>query len=251
MKNEVDLSIVIPNYNSGALLRNTLQSIYSSAVSFSFEVLIIDNQSTDYSAEVASEYKSSNLLFFSSPDSGIYDAMNKGIKRARGEWIYFLGAGDLIISSALDSFPYDDLRWNIVYGDVYLVQRGVIYDGEFSFLKLMKRNISHQAMLYRKSLLETLGGFDISFPIASDYVFNLNVFARERHFIKYVPSVLCEFKGMGISDTVRDNYFSDNKVWIISKIVFRSFSIYNLYVLISYYVYYLRNYIRFRFGWSL
>ena len=113
------LSIIIPTYNSASVLPKSLDSIVGQTF-IDWEVLIMDGVSTDDTLKVAKSYNDSRIRIYSEPDKGIYDAMNKGIKKAAGNWLYFIGCDDwLLASNTLESiFSMDINKYDIIYGDV-------------------------------------------------------------------------------------------------------------------------------------
>ncbi len=97
--------------------------------------------------EMSSKYPA--IRFVSEKDKGIYDAMNKGVNLAKGEWLYFLGSDDRLFDNNVLNTIYQsvkDQNVDLVYGNIYKEETGKLYDGSFDLDKLLKRNISHQAM---------------------------------------------------------------------------------------------------------
>ena len=225
MPKPISLSIIIPNFNSGVLLEKTLKSVFSNPISLSFEVWVIDNCSSDHPEKIIDQFQYDNLYFSSQPDSGVYDAMNKGILQANGKWLIFLGAGDELLSENLVQVPFEDPGLKMIYGDVYLMHREDTFGGEFSLLTLMKYNISHQAIFYHSSVFEEIGLYDLRFKIAADYVFNLNLFFKYQDSVNYFPVTVSRYLGDGMSDRMRDEYFRNNKVFIINKIFLTHFKL--------------------------
>lgn len=93
-------SIIIPTYNSSATLGQALNSIIEQSFK-DFEILIMDGASSDKTVAIAQKINDPRISIYSEPDSGVYDAMNKGIARARGEWVYFLGSDDWLINNTV------------------------------------------------------------------------------------------------------------------------------------------------------
>lgn len=241
----IDVSIIIPNFNSGSLLDITLASIFSKESFYTFEVLIMDNLSTDNPQQYIDNYPEGSIVYHSEQDCGIYDAMNKGVKLAKGNWVIFFGAGDELLIDAVNQIRLNRLKnKKLVYGNTLLIRNGAIYDGEFDLLKLMKRNISHQAIFYNHLVFEEIDGFDTTYKITADYIFNLKIFMCAFGEIQYLPLVFSHFMGGGLSDIVRDDFFQDNKLKIIHDLVFNNLSWINFYSLIKYDWYYLKKYIR-------
>ena len=249
MAEGIELSIVIPNFNSGILLDYTLKSIFSKETSLSFEVLIMDNLSRDNPRQYIENYSAKPILFYTENDGGIYYAMNKGLRLAKGNWLIFLGAGDELLIDTVEKIKFNQMQeYKFIYANTRLLKNNKIYDGEFDLLKLMKRNISHQAIFYNNSIFKELGGFDINFKITADYIFNLKVFLCHFNAIKYVPYVVSCFMFGGLSDRVRDDYFQDNKLAIINRLVLININWRNFIALLRYDLFYLQKFIRLKFG---
>lgn len=115
-------SIVTVCYNAGDLLRGTIDSVAAQTYS-NFEYIIIDGGSTDATAQLVKQYSALIKTFVSEPDKGIYDAMNKGIRLARGEFIWFLNAGDELYESdtlaKMAVMARSDI--DVLYGEVMIV----------------------------------------------------------------------------------------------------------------------------------
>ncbi|PZX49795.1 glycosyl transferase family 2 [Algoriphagus ratkowskyi] len=249
MHKGINLSIIIPNFNSGSLLDHTLASIFFKEIIFTFEVLIIDNLSIDNPRQYIDNYPEGSIVYISEQDIGIYDAMNKGVKLASGRWLFFLGAGDELIIDAVNQIKFNQYKNStLIYANTQLLKNGKVYDGEFDLLKLMKRNISHQAIFYNLSVFNEIGYFDTNFKITADYIFNLKIFMRTTVEIHYLPIVVSRFLGGGLSDDLRDDFFQNNKLKIINKLVLSNFIWENLCALVSYDFYYLKNYLKLKIG---
>ena len=156
MNNEPFFSIIIPTFNAERTLSNAIESILAQEYA-NYEILIIDGRSTDRTLEVAARFKSDHIVLVSEADTGVYDAMNKGIGRAQGTWLLFLGGDDTLYSSdVLEKvsnmlMPEDD----VVYGNVYRSAR--FYDGEFDYQKFLTKNICHQSIFFNKRVFDKIG----------------------------------------------------------------------------------------------
>lgn len=93
MKNNILISVVTVSYNAVATIEQTLLSVINQTYP-NIEYIIIDGGSTDGTVDIIKKYADEIVYWISEPDKGIYDAMNKGIKKANGEWINFINAGD-------------------------------------------------------------------------------------------------------------------------------------------------------------
>ncbi len=202
-------SIITPTYNSGRKLEKTIRSVLSQDKSI-YEYIIIDGCSTDDTSNVVGKY-SKNITFFSEKDDGVYDAMNKGIDVATGKYLYFLGAGDSLRANILEKvagrMPDDKLTF--IYGNVYMVDRGVVYDGEFNKAKLRKSNICHQSIFYERTIFDAVGRYEQRFSVLADYAFNVKCFWNDNVQKKYIGYVIANFEGGGISSSQRDLNFVD------------------------------------------
>ena len=135
------------------------------------------------------------------PDKGIYDAMNKGIEKARGRYVFFLGAGDILLPGALQQISrhLPDRDDALVYGNVSMGMNGSIYDGKFTKLKLCIRNICHQAIFYGRDVFKLVGNYNLKYRILADWAFNLKCFIDSRISTRFAPVNVANFEGSGVS----------------------------------------------------
>ena len=153
-------SIIIPTFNAGKTLSFCLDSVLIQSFQ-DFEILIIDAVSSDNTMSIVEEYAAANtaITWISEKDKGIYDAMNKSISLAKGEWLYFLGSDDKLYDAEVLKKIMNSLNENhsldVLYGNVSSNRLG-IYDGEFNAGKIRLKNICHQAIFLRKTVFTTL-----------------------------------------------------------------------------------------------
>jgi hypothetical protein len=181
------ISIVVATYNSERTLARCLQSVLAQAHP-SWELHIVDGASTDRTLEIAREAQArdARVQVISEPDRGIYDAFNKGVRRAKGEWILFLGSDDWLwdagaIDRALPQLAQaKDQGHLIAYTRIAMVtQEGQTLHIEGqpwrkvanSFRHVM--TIPHQGTFQHRKLFEKHGEFDTSYQISGDYEFLL------------------------------------------------------------------------------
>jgi len=216
------LSIIICTYNSSKTLPKTLNSILTQSYD-DYEVLAIDGLSSDGTIEIIKSYEkkfNGKLRFISEKDSGVYEAMNKGIDLAKGDWIYFLGSDDVFYSkNVLEriSKEIEKSDWDVVYGNVKWGETEKIYDGEFSRLKLMSQNICHQAIFFRRSIFQKFGKFEIKYKALADYVFNMKWFNDKNVKREYVELVVAKYNTAGLSANIQDEEFEKNRSRIIEQ----------------------------------
>ena len=177
------LSIIICTHNSGERLRKTLDSILSQDAD-DFEVVIIDGASTDGTINIIKEYElkfNGKLRWISEPDSGVYNAMNKGVKMARGEYLNIVGAGDWLEKSALKA-AYKCIEENpetdAVQGVLRIWSKDLMNFNlvQTSPKKLATVPMQHPSLYYKKELHNKYGLYDESYKIVADYLFCMKAF---------------------------------------------------------------------------
>ncbi len=175
------ISIIIPTHNSANTIQLALKSICSQTFS-EYEVLVIDNMSTDETFEKVMEYASgnTNIIFHTEKDNGVYDAMNKGIDFAKGEWLYFLGDDDdlydPLVLKDVASF-LDEETNDLVYGDAVTKSNNQRYGDEFDLVRIhTKANLCHQTIFYRKRIFDIIGKYNLHYPVAADWDLNIRCF---------------------------------------------------------------------------
>lgn len=211
-------SIIIPTRNVWGKLEGTLPSVLTQSFA-DFECIVVDAASIDGTPEQLQAY-SSKLRLQSEPDAGLYDAMNKGIRLARGKYLYFLGAGDRLRPEALDRMaelcPPSD-RPQLVYGDVNWENVSSTYDGKFNRFKLTQRNICHQAIFYHRAIFGLVGEFNLNYPTCADYEFNLRCFGAAKIVKRHIDFVVADFEDGGQAKSIRDDVFYHDRARLVRQ----------------------------------
>ena len=211
------ISIITVTRNAAEALRETLQNIARSDYP-NLEVVVIDGASTDRTAEVAGEYAAVVDYFVSEPDRGIYDAMNKGLRAATGEYVWFLNAGDLIHrpESITRLFDGGESGADIYYGET------LIRSEEGAELGLRKKKlperltwrdfrrgmvVCHQSVLVRRAVVPE---YELKYRYAADIEWVL-VSLRRAKTIVNTRTILSEFVLGGVStahrrESLRERY---------------------------------------------
>lgn len=163
------LSVITVVYNSVNLLESTIESVTNQEYP-NIEYIIIDGGSTDGTVDIIKKFESVIDFWISEPDTGIYDAMNKGIAKASGEWISLMNSGDLYSSStALNFLNNCRVDVDIYYSDTILLTGK---HPTLSIASVENKTFIHQSMVYKKSMHEKHGGYLSSPGITiSDYLF--------------------------------------------------------------------------------
>lgn len=211
------LSIIIPTYNSASVISRALDSIICQTFT-DWEMLIMDGGSTDNTIEIASSFNNNRIRIFSESDNGIYDAMNKGIKKSSGKWLYFLGSDDYLFSKDVLSKVFDNNLdgIDVLYGDVCAPQLDKRHSGEWS-IETIPYNRCHQAIFYRKEIFKKTGLYNLKYSILADYAINLQWYLRRDIKDLYCPICIASFTSGGYSEKNFDNALYED----YEKILFR------------------------------
>jgi len=193
------VSIITVNYNSGSGLEKTIASISPYIKLLNAELIIIDGLSTDDSFKRLEKIKTLFSIFLSEKDFGIYDAMNKGVKHAKGEWVWFLNSGDLALKSCTLIAPYlltKNQGYNLYYGD-FNTNNSFISNQNLNLKELFRGMINQQTIFYKRELLD---GFDPSYGLSADYAHLL----KKYHDIKYkkINAVVVQYDLNGKSSSL-------------------------------------------------
>ena len=194
MKKEISIIVVTRNNAEG--LRRTLQSIglldYDAK-----ETIVIDGASTDHTRDVLTDYSDIVSTAVSERDTGIYNAMNKGIRYATGRYVVFMNAGDVFahkdVLSIVDGYDGDILLGGETYGgEVRMVKPAMtLYD-------VLSTGINHQAVYYRREVLQKYP-FDESYRLIADLKSVVEPLAKEQATIACIPEILAVCEGGGLS----------------------------------------------------
>jgi len=200
-------SIIVATYNAEQNITQTLDSLLHLNWR-DFEVVLIDNQSSDRTLLIAANYTTLNIKIISEPDSGIADAWNKGIQSSTGEWVIFLNAGDSIPKTHLQRAreALKGCENNIIlFCDVTVVDvknqltRNII--GNYPSARKIKRGslgFAHPGSFTGRGVFEKIGGFNTNFKIAIDSDFLMRHFQIGGNFVKFNSTAF--MASGGISD---------------------------------------------------
>jgi glycosyltransferase involved in cell wall biosynthesis len=192
------ISIVIPCYNAEKLLSECLDGVVAQEYE-SKEVIIVDGASTDGTMEIIKRYSGKHAFIrcVAEKDRGVYDAMNKGVGMATGEWVYFLGADDGFYDTSVLAGIFSTrlpVGQDFLYGNVEFKYSKRIYDGPYNLRKLLfESNICHQAIFYRRSAFEKVGLFDIGCKIYADRDLNIRCFRQKGLRIKFLDRIIAVY----------------------------------------------------------
>ena len=210
------LSIVTPTYNSSATIRRTLDSIYSQSYN-DFEHIVVDAVSNDGTLDIVKEYANGITRIISEPDKGIYDAMNKGVRAAMGEYVVILNSDDMyakstVLEEMMKFIQANDL--DIAWGDISYLGEGVIkryWSG--GYYKPGKFNLGwvppHPAFFCRRGIFEKSGYFRLDMPVAADYELMFRFIECCETKCDYLPLLVTKMTPGGNSGNIK-NIFIGN-----------------------------------------
>jgi glycosyltransferase involved in cell wall biosynthesis len=194
-------SVITVCFNAMTVLPLTAASLRSQATTSGIEWIVIDGGSTDGSVDWLATQQPD--VFVSEPDSGIYDAMNKAVARARGDWLFFLNAGDAFadehvladVARAVEGSPAAEL----VFGDVVYFGDSGERRHRFHWLtrrRLLFGDLCHQAVFAHRSLFLRHGTYDLSLRWNADFDWFLRTF-RGGAVLKYISRDIARFHDAG------------------------------------------------------
>lgn len=245
------VSIITATYNSAKTLRDTMDSVLGQTYP-DIEYIVIDGGSTDGTIEIIKEYASkmgSRMQWVCEPDNGIYDAMNKGLKRATGEVVGFLNSDDYfthkdVIERIVPYFRQDGT--DAVYGDIHFIRENApakcarYYSSAIFRPWLLRFGImpAHPSFYARKNVYERAGDYHTDYRIGADYEMMVRLFIKERIRARYLKMDFVTMRLGGLStknvrsrltlidDDVkgcRDNGLYTNRAFICLKYLYKVF----------------------------
>lgn len=206
------ISIITVSYNAASTIEATILSVIKQTYPL-IEYIIIDGKSTDRTLDIIKKYNKNISFWISEKDGGIYDAMNKGLKIATGDYLLFLGADDRLFSEqTIESIISKLQEEEVYYGDCYMTTIRKVYWGKFNRYKLAIGNICHQSIFYPKKIYKNYI-YDTSFKIYADYVYNLKIYNKIK--FNYLDETISLFNYNGISSSSKDTKFKKKEYILV------------------------------------
>lgn len=199
------LSIITINYNNKDGLELTISSVLSQTFQ-DLQYIVIDGNSTDGSKDILKKYKNHIDIIISEPDTGIYNAMNKGAKYAKGEYLLFLNSGDNlykenVLSILFSTNPTED----IVSCNLF------VYSNKYKGIQIAPKNVSlytftggslpHPSTIIKNSIFQKIGGYHENYKIISDWCFFVDSLIVNNCSYSTRDLILTAFNCFGISST--------------------------------------------------
>lgn len=228
------VSIITACYNAENTIEETLRSVGKQTYS-DIEYIIVDGASIDKTLEIVERYRDKISVLISEPDNGVYNAMNKGIKAATGDLLFFLNADDIFINElVVEQFVEYAQKCDsaIILGNILLIDKydGRVYHEKQDFIddiQLLKSTVFHPATFFRKEVFGKYGFYDEENKITSDYDWYLKYFAKNNGDYSYLEKPVSIFYMGGLSsdekhgkihklerEKIQKKYFSDKQIKI-------------------------------------
>jgi glycosyltransferase involved in cell wall biosynthesis len=233
------VSIITVTFNSEKYLEDTLVSIFSQSYP-DIESIVIDGKSTDGTLSILQKYQN-KITYISEPDTGIYDAMNKGINLATGDIIGILNSDDVlfdneIIKKVVHSFSPDV---DCVYGNVILVNESNKVVRNYSSANFNLKDFEfghmppHPSFYVRKEAFQKFGYYNTSFRISADYDLLLRFLYIHKLKSKYLDFILVKMRDGGISSSFKNKLLLNKEILVacrLQNINTNFFKVYSKYI---------------------
>ena len=209
-KSSIFISVIVPLYNKEKFIGTTINSVLQQTYK-DFELIIVDDGSTDNSATVVKSIKDSRIRLIGKKNEGVSVARNTGIKESNGEWVFLLDADDRIECDALELFvkminlyPKDKIfTAESIYLGSNIIQKLKIKKSRFPFWDTWRNNFSlgpGHTMIH-KSLIEKFGGYDIRMSFYEDWEFSIRLTKYGRVVYCNKPVMKYNQQPSGLSNT--------------------------------------------------
>lgn len=208
------VSIITPCYNAEKTIRDTIESVLKQDYE-NFEYIIVDGQSTDRTLDIINEYSDSRIRYISEKDNGVYDAMNKGIKMAKGVLVGIINADDWYEQDALTEVvsKYNEGQMEIHYGMLAIYKNNVLEKKQLIYDSMLYMSmISHPTCFVAKKVYDELGGYDTNYAMTADYEFMVRCkYSKKVQFIVH-EKTLANFRigGLSSNDRTKDIAYMEN-----------------------------------------
>jgi glycosyltransferase len=213
-------SIITAVYNNKNEIQGAIDSV-AGQKNVKFEHIIMDGGSTDGTIDLIQANNNSYINFESSRDKGIYDALNKGIAKAKGDIVGILHSDDLFADDQVlkDVEALFEAGYDGVYGDLDYVSKNDTSNIFRHWKALVPDSLQfemgwmppHPALFLKRSVYEEVGNFDLRYKISGDYDFILRVFLKKKYKIGYLPRTLVKMRVGGESNRSLKNIMRKSK----------------------------------------
>lgn len=197
------LSIITINYNNAYGLEKTIESVVNQSFT-DLEYIVIDGGSTDGSVEVIEKYQQHISYWISEKDTGVYNAMNKGIEVAKGDYLLMLNSGDYLVNKEILTQVFSKpSNADLIYGDILWDDNGSTFEGVFpdklTFQFFRDYSLGHQTTFIRRNLHTVVGLYDENYRIVSDWKFFMQAVCKYNASYEYLAVLISVCARDGLS----------------------------------------------------
>jgi len=212
-------SIITVNYNNKEGLRRTIESVIHQTFR-DFEYIVIDGGSTDGSADVLKEYDAQIDYWVSEPDGGIYQGMNKGIRKATGDYLNFMNSGDCFYANdILEKVSQYNSDADFIVGRDYhyseekKMGHASIQPTRLSMITFFTSTLDHQSSFIKHELFDN-SPYREDMKLVSDWVFFLEKIVQEGKAVQFIPDIICFRETGGITWQQYDKNLMERKKYL-------------------------------------
>jgi glycosyltransferase involved in cell wall biosynthesis len=210
------ITIITSVYNGAAFLESCIESIAKQTYP-NIQYIIIDGGSTDGTVDIITKHKSSVDYWISEKDNGIYDAWNKALRQAKGDWLTFIGADDFFLHDNTISSIVSHLNTAVKGGHTYVYGKVQQLASDMSVIEILGKRwsecregfskemtLAHSCSFHHKSMFQRNGNFDDTFRIAGDYDFLLREYKTNKDFPFFIDMEISSMRSGGISGSLKN-----------------------------------------------
>jgi len=209
------ITVITVTLNARKDLENAIRSVATQSYP-NVEYVVVDGGSTDGTIDVLRAHERDIDYWVSEEDRGVYDAMNKAVRLASGDWILFLGADDVLLDCLASIAERLRDPGTIYYGDVHWKGFDEVYAGRFSRWRLLNQNICQQAIFYPRSVFDAYA-FDPKYRVCADHYLNIECLADARFRFQYVPVLVAVYSDEGLSTGAVDPAFARDVKALVAR----------------------------------
>jgi|GEM_PF-184740 len=244
------LSIITICFNAEAVIEKTIKSVVAQTFK-DFEFIIIDGGSTDKTVPIINKYKENINVFVSEKDKGIYNAQNKGILRATGEYLFFLNSGDILFEPTTLGKVFENSNGeDVVYGDIVNDWRGNeesidiglqfrSYPERIDYRYWIQDFLCHQVTFIKKDLFDRYGLYNEKLKYAADHEFFYRVWFQPNITHKHISVIITLFEMSGVSMQLK------NRKKILGEIKNAQWENFPFFVLVRYHIsFFIRSFLK-------
>lgn len=197
------VSIITVTLNAVDHIERCLKSVLSQPHP-KIQHIIFDGGSTDGTVDILKKYDSRIHFWKSEPDSGIFNAMNKALNHAKGDWIFFLGADDFLYPGFSEMATHLKHQ-NVIYHG-HCLWGNMILGGKYDPYRLTKDCICHHSILYPRKVFQKYR-YDENYKVNADYLLNIQCWNDKTFKKQFIPFLIANFSKGGFSEQATDHLF--------------------------------------------